>query len=531
MLHRPARWIPFALIAFLLFVVGCGGSNNAASQVLKTPELPTDKQAKCKVSKSQSEPLIVEWPDAARARLESVSRRGLVAVHYEGCELAVLQRCTVKTDKATYSYSAITRKQSTVQIKDADELYASMPVGAVKLESKLQSAGELDVAMTIVGRYETTSTNVFREELEGECQDATHVIAALTVGSFTFSAGSDAEVGGGVSTVVGAGGGGKSTAKRQMLDHDGDEASCAKASLNDKSPPEGCGALLQIEVMPLARGKKPKPVVAVVPVPVPPPAVVEPLPAEGLGTSPGGLGTLTTPKPVKCAKGMHDENGKCVKGPGKPVVATKPGAKKPGTKGGLAASAGATGGVTGSSLSCVAGQHYERGQCVDDERIAEQTPIPPPPPPTCIVGSHLEGNACVVDEQAPKTARVAADPAAYDTPPPPPGTALGERPNPWRAVLAYLAVGGGLSTLGFGYAALTDAGKATTENGCNEATHTCTAEAQSARSQAKTFALISDISLGVTVASIIGIFILPSHVKVGAAPTPHGVAANASWQF
>src|SRR5690349_20089989 len=134
-MFRPRLVSSVLLVAFAPMAMGlggCGTSQNAASQLVKAPELPTDKQAKCKVAKSQSEPLIVEWPDAARGRLESVSRRGLVAVRYEGCELAVLPRCTVKSTNGAYSYSPITRKQSKVTIKDADELYANMPVGAVK---------------------------------------------------------------------------------------------------------------------------------------------------------------------------------------------------------------------------------------------------------------------------------------------------------------------------------------------------------------------------------------------------------------
>ena len=168
---------------------GCGGSvgSNAASQVLKKPELPTDSEAKCSVRKSQSEPLIVEWPNASRGRLEATAKRGLVAIKYEGCELTQLTACTVKSAVGPYAYWPITRKQSHVAIKDADDLYASMPVGAVKLEGKLKSAGELDVAMTIVGRYEAPTHTVYRGDLEGDCDQATHVVAALTVGSFTFS--------------------------------------------------------------------------------------------------------------------------------------------------------------------------------------------------------------------------------------------------------------------------------------------------------------------------------------------------------
>ena len=133
----------------VLVGAGCGGGlgENAASKLVKTPELPTDKQAKCKVAKSQTEPLVVEWPDTARGKLESLARHGLVAVHYVGCELQVLGRCHVKS--GAYAYSPVTRKESRVTIRDEDELYANLPVGAVRLEGKLKSAGQVNVQMTI----------------------------------------------------------------------------------------------------------------------------------------------------------------------------------------------------------------------------------------------------------------------------------------------------------------------------------------------------------------------------------------------
>ena len=505
------------LVAFsplALGVGGCGGGvgNNAAGQLVKTPELPTDKQSKCKVAKSQSEPLIVEWPDAARGRLESVSRKGLVAVRYEGCELAVLSRCTVKSTSGGYGYSPITRKQSKITIKDADELYASMPVGAVKLESKLALAGQLNVQMTIVGRYESANQSVYREDLEGECSEATHVIAALTVGSFMFSAGSDAEVGGGATVpVVGVGGGGKSSASRETIQHDGDEASCTRATTTDKAPPEGCGALLQIEVMPLAKGVK---VVAPVIVPAPVPASLPPaapVPDPVIAEKPTG-------KPPRCKKGERIENGVCVK-PGTKVAAVKPGTKPT---------------IASAATACATGQHAFNGRCVDDPMPpSEPAPVPieppPPPPPvtSCLPGAHLENGACVVDH-----GRSAQYPSAYDNSgygTAGNGTADQDRPNPWRTLLVYLAVGGGISATSFGIAALSAASKAT--DGCSAATKTCTEDAASSRDRAKTLAVITDVSLGVTALALVGFFILPSKVKVGAAPVPRGVAGSASWQF
>ena len=501
--------VTFAPIAMGLG--GCGGSagQNAASHLVKTPELPTDKQAKCKVAKSQSEPLVVEWPDAARGRLESVSRKGLVAVRYEGCELAVLSRCTVKSSSG-YSYSPITRKQSRVTIKDADELYASMPFGAVKLESKLQTAGQLNVQMTIVGRYESTSHTIYRDELEGDCSEATHVIAALTVGSFTFSAGSDAEIGGGA-TMLGAGGGAKSTSARETIQHDGDETACSRATSGDKAPPEGCGALIQIEVMPLAKGTKAvAPVVAAInppPGPLPPPttSLTEPQIAQKPEK-------IAPTKPPRCKRGERVEDGVCVKIGAKVAV-------KPLTKPGIASAA---------TVTCAAGQHSFSGRCVDDEPVAERPPVPPPAPhvvTSCLAGSHLENGACI-DDPMPVPGRYSAgSPGTGDgTPNGPP-----DAPNPWRTLLVYLAVGTGVSAGAFGLAALAASSKAA--DGCNEAARTCTEDAAKSRDTAKTMAIITDVSLGVTVLAVIGIFLLPSRARVGVAPVPKGVAASASWQF
>jgi hypothetical protein len=80
------------------------------------------------------------------------------------------------------------------------------------------------------------------------------VVSAVTVGAFTFTAGADAEVGGSA-TVLGAGGGAKSSSKRETLSSDGSEGACDKATLGDRAPPDECGALIRLEVVPLVPSK------------------------------------------------------------------------------------------------------------------------------------------------------------------------------------------------------------------------------------------------------------------------------------
>jgi len=469
--------------AVALGVFACGGQpgNNAASHLVKHPEVPSDSQAKCKVAKKQSEPLIVEWPDSARGKLESMTKRGLVAVRYEGCELEVLSQCRVK---GNYGYQPITRKQSRVTIKDEDDLYASMPVGAVKLEGKLKTAGQLNVQMTIVGRYEAPGQRVFKDDLEGECAGATHVVAALTVGSFTFFAGSDAEVGAGagvgVAGINAVGGGAKSLASKETLQKDGDEASCARSSAGDKNPPEGCGALLQIEVFPISKSAaKTAAVVDPVPLPVPVPT--------------GSAAPSASPASLKnCKPPMKIKDGECID------------PKKPRTDPPMVAK------------TCPYGQHLEGSICVADSFA-------------CPNGTHREGSLCVDDYPKQSYDDPKPTPKPYTPPEDPNAGKPQEVPNPWRGVLAYGALGLGIGGLSVGGYAL--AASKTATDLCNEANKTCGPDYESKKKTAMGLAIAADVMLVGGIACGVLAFVLPAKTTVGVAPTPGGGYVSAGKAF
>ena len=253
----PASPAPLArralapLLALSLLTPAC--SSTPAGALAQPPEYAPKGEAKCGVTKSQAEPLIVEWPSAARGKLETQARRGVVAVRYVGCEMQVLAGCRAP---GGYKYAPMTRKRDRLSIRNEDDLYASIPVYAAAFEGKLRSAGELNVTMTLVGRFEAERQIVRKDELSGdECAGATHVITALTAGAFKFFAGADAEAGG-TAGVAGTGVGARSAAAREILREDGDDTECAKASRADQEPPEGCGALLRVEVVPLGEAKE-----------------------------------------------------------------------------------------------------------------------------------------------------------------------------------------------------------------------------------------------------------------------------------
>jgi hypothetical protein len=240
-----------ASVLACLALAACG-SGNAASQLVKTPEYAPAGQAKCSIQKSQSKPLVVEWPSPDRLELENTIRQGLAVVHYAGCEISLLNRCRVAS---RYSYLGATQSEDRIEVKDEDDLYANLPLGAASLEGKLHRAGRLTVDMNVVGRFQAERPKVWADELQGECGGATHFVYGVIVGAFDFYSGGHADVGGGVGTRQ-LGAGAQLSAERESLTKSGDQSACSKATSWDKSPPEGCGALIRLEVVPLeaARG-------------------------------------------------------------------------------------------------------------------------------------------------------------------------------------------------------------------------------------------------------------------------------------
>lgn len=215
----------------------------------KPPPVPEVFRDKCEASSRELRPLVVEWSAADRAALEAQAQKGQLVVRRKGCELEILRRCKAPP-KQVYTYAALTPKEERAVIKSAEELYASVPVHAAKLEGKLREHGELRAEMTIVGELAIPGAAPAIDQLEGACEGATHVVTALTVGAFSFLAGSSAEVGASVS-VMGFGAGASRSSARESLSRDGDVGACASSKRGDGAPPDRCGALIRLELSPL----------------------------------------------------------------------------------------------------------------------------------------------------------------------------------------------------------------------------------------------------------------------------------------
>ncbi len=287
------RHLVATLPLVVFFAAACSPGAPTAG-LARPPEFAPEGQTKCGVTKSQSRPLIVEWPAPDRAALESQSRRGRVVVRYSGCELEVLRHCHAPGE---YEYAALTPKRETVSIRNADDLYAHIPVHAAKFEAALERSGELNVSMTIVGMYESLSPPPAGDELDGDCRGATHVINALTVGAFEFYAGAKAGAEGSAK-VLSAAAGARSSSARETLSNDGQDASCRQSAREDVQPPDGCGGLLRIEVIPVGQsvGSASTPRLKK---------------AKALADEPRVIDEALTPPTPRCRTGQQLVDGRC----------------------------------------------------------------------------------------------------------------------------------------------------------------------------------------------------------------------------
>lgn len=208
-------------------------------------QLPAaEAPATCTEAGEGDDRLVVDWPLLERAKLESAAQKGLVAVRVDGCRVRMVNGCI---GKKRYVYAPTTRQREVILLRDANEVSAKLPLGAARFSADVGRASQLVVGMTVVGRYEAPITVFSKADVDGECEDATHVVANVSVGSFDVSKTDATRLAGGADVML-ASASGASESERSRLDHAGVEARCAEARRSDVLPPEDCGVPLRLEL-------------------------------------------------------------------------------------------------------------------------------------------------------------------------------------------------------------------------------------------------------------------------------------------
>lgn len=231
-----------ATVAAALSASGCGGSGPLRAAA---PAVPTE-QAKCRIASGQENPLVTEWPASEKANLEARLRAGGVAVAYSGCSMRMLPQCPVE---GAYVWKRTTTSTDTLEIHDADDLYAKLPLGAVSLEGELQRTGRIAVQTTVAGHRELRGFDPAKLASSGPCGGATHVIGALSVGTFKMRSGGTLAARGGASVSGIGDASGATSSEETVMREAGDPAACRDAT--DEAPTLECASPIQVFLWPL----------------------------------------------------------------------------------------------------------------------------------------------------------------------------------------------------------------------------------------------------------------------------------------
>lgn len=175
----------------------------------------------------------------------NVQQRGrLILVHYDPTkphDLEILD-CPVVT-QYQYLPSDGTHVE-TMQIRNEAELKAKVPMGIARFGGYMKAGSALEFKYATVGSFQV-AVDPTMPGAEGDCSQATHYVASLSVGAFTFS-----EMrGGGGGVTAGVAGGPEVVAKfdreRGATRSWGDLAAC------EREDPKGCRTPTQMLLLPL----------------------------------------------------------------------------------------------------------------------------------------------------------------------------------------------------------------------------------------------------------------------------------------
>jgi hypothetical protein len=207
----------------------------------------TAQLARCSVAASHEQPLVTEWPASYKARLEALLQEGAVAVEYSGCEMRIIDSCRLA---GSYAWKKTTLSTDTTEIRDEDELYAKLPLGAASLSGELKTSGTLHVQTTVSGQMRLVGKSAEDTNGGAECARATHLVTALSIGAFKLVAGGEvsANVGADVGTAGVHAGGAQS---KSILRTAGDPGSCERATQDE--PSAECRSPIQIFLTPIRR--------------------------------------------------------------------------------------------------------------------------------------------------------------------------------------------------------------------------------------------------------------------------------------
>ncbi len=241
-------------------------------------------------------PLVVDWKPEQRSDLEVAMSQGIAVMAYDCHKLELLPDCTVE---GSYGFKGVVFKQQVIRLMDEDEIRANLPLSgtaiAARLKAELERGATLDLATALVGNLTGSRVAVNRGDLKGRCDGATHFVRGANVGAFVMQSGERAHVAT-AAGLFGASVDAGSKSSRLARVEDGSVDACSKSSTDATTPPNNCGALVRVHLLPIDAAP---PAPAAVPAAASPEAETKAVEAPKVETT--------------CPEGLVLQDGKCTK--------------------------------------------------------------------------------------------------------------------------------------------------------------------------------------------------------------------------
>lgn len=238
-------------------VAGCGGRTvDGGSSPLLNKTFAG--QNKCN-PKNHERPFIIDWDATDQSSFQARASSDVIVVHYEGCELKVLDGCandSVKGALGAYRPVDWTAGQlESIDMKDEDDLYAKLPLGTASLGGRLQRGERFHMEYYVSGTRTATRSAVYRADLDRipGCKGATHFVYAFNLGAFALASTSSLQAQA-QGSYFGFGAHGSSSSSSKADKRGGDLSRCQGASATEV---DQCKVPIRLALRPVADGANP----------------------------------------------------------------------------------------------------------------------------------------------------------------------------------------------------------------------------------------------------------------------------------
>ncbi len=277
-MRRFIGWMAVVGVGSALATAACGGSLPATEPTRATGQSGLmgktfAGQNACN-AKAHERPFIIEWDATDMSMFEGRAATDVVFVHYEGCDLKVLDACANDSIRGAFgAYRPVEWTSGSVEkmdITSEGELYAKLPLGAATLGGRVSAGEKFRMEYFVSGVKTSTRSGVYRGELAKVpgCAGATHFVYGFALGAFALASekkvSGEAQVG-----FQGMGGGAKHATSQNADKKGGVLESCRGETAKDVRT---CQVPIRLMLRDIAEGEAPAGASAAAAAGAPPPA-------------------------------------------------------------------------------------------------------------------------------------------------------------------------------------------------------------------------------------------------------------------